>query len=137
MKHMKHIPFHLCNVVLFRVKQGIQWDINVHQDSCLMMSVVFLSQVPSDSGTGLLAEPQVAMFCGKLNMHINIQTGKWEPDPSGTKSCTGTKEGILQYCQEVKTTSLSFIYDCNTRSKIINEPLNHQSHFNPEPHLSL
>uniref|UniRef100_A0A672QPZ8 Amyloid-beta A4 protein n=1 Tax=Sinocyclocheilus grahami TaxID=75366 RepID=A0A672QPZ8_SINGR len=41
------------------------------------------------------------MFCGKLNMHINIQTGKWEPDPSGTKSCIGTKEGILQYCQEV------------------------------------
>ncbi|RXN16618.1 amyloid beta A4 isoform X2 [Labeo rohita] len=58
-------------------------------------------QVPSDSGTGLLAEPQVAMFCGKLNMHINVQTGKWESDPSGTKSCIGTKEGILQYCQEV------------------------------------
>ncbi|KAI2668825.1 Amyloid-beta A4 protein [Labeo rohita] len=56
--------------------------------------------VPSDSGTGLLAEPQVAMFCGKLNMHINVQTGKWESDPSGTKSCIGTKEGILQYCQE-------------------------------------
>uniref|UniRef100_A0A8C7YZY4 Amyloid-beta A4 protein n=1 Tax=Oryzias sinensis TaxID=183150 RepID=A0A8C7YZY4_9TELE len=50
---------------------------------------------------GLLAEPQVAMFCGKLNMHINVQTGKWESDPSGTKSCIGTKEGILQYCQEV------------------------------------
>uniref|UniRef100_A0A8C2ABZ1 Amyloid-beta A4 protein n=1 Tax=Cyprinus carpio TaxID=7962 RepID=A0A8C2ABZ1_CYPCA len=46
-------------------------------------------------------EPQVAMFCGKLNMHINIQSGKWEPDPTGTKSCIGTKEGILQYCQEV------------------------------------
>ncbi|XP_067261406.1 amyloid beta (A4) precursor protein a isoform X2 [Chanodichthys erythropterus] len=58
-------------------------------------------EVPSDSSTGLLAEPQVAMFCGKLNMHINVQTGKWEPDPSGTKSCIGTKEGILQYCQEV------------------------------------
>ncbi|RXM27325.1 Amyloid beta A4 protein [Acipenser ruthenus] len=41
------------------------------------------------------------MFCGKLNMHINVQTGKWESDPSGTKSCIGTKEGILQYCQEV------------------------------------
>lgn len=51
---------------------------------------------------GLLAEPQVAMFCGKLNMHINVQSGKWEQDPSGTKSCIGTKEGILQYCQEVK-----------------------------------
>ncbi|KAI7811541.1 amyloid beta (A4) precursor protein a isoform X1 [Triplophysa rosa] len=58
-------------------------------------------EVPSDTGTGLLAEPQVAMFCGKLNMHINVQTGKWESDPSGTKSCLGTKEGILQYCQEV------------------------------------
>uniref|UniRef100_A0A3B4Y315 Amyloid-beta A4 protein n=1 Tax=Seriola lalandi dorsalis TaxID=1841481 RepID=A0A3B4Y315_SERLL len=50
---------------------------------------------------GLLAEPQVAMFCSKLNMHINVQSGKWEPDPSGTKSCISTKEGILEYCQEV------------------------------------
>uniref|UniRef100_A0A3P9DDY1 Amyloid beta (A4) precursor-like protein 2 n=1 Tax=Maylandia zebra TaxID=106582 RepID=A0A3P9DDY1_9CICH len=41
------------------------------------------------------------MFCGKLNMHINIQTGRWEPDPSGTKSCVRTKDGILQYCQEM------------------------------------
>ncbi|XP_056088841.1 amyloid beta (A4) precursor protein b isoform X2 [Rhinichthys klamathensis goyatoka] len=58
-------------------------------------------EVPSDDSVGLLAEPQVAMFCGKLNMHINVQSGKWEPDPTGTKSCIGTKEGILQYCQEV------------------------------------
>uniref|UniRef100_A0A3Q2YVS2 Amyloid-beta A4 protein n=1 Tax=Hippocampus comes TaxID=109280 RepID=A0A3Q2YVS2_HIPCM len=57
--------------------------------------------VPTDGLTGLLAEPQVAMFCGKLNMHVNVQNGKWEPDPTGTKSCVGTKEGILQYCQEV------------------------------------
>ncbi|XP_009863764.1 PREDICTED: amyloid-like protein 2 isoform X3 [Apaloderma vittatum] len=41
------------------------------------------------------------MFCGKLNMHVNIQTGKWEPDTSGTKSCFGSKEEILQYCQEM------------------------------------
>ncbi|KAG7240450.1 hypothetical protein INR49_026873 [Caranx melampygus] len=59
------------------------------------------TRVPTDVSMGLLAEPQVAMFCGKLNMHINVQSGKWEPDPSGTKSCIGTKEGILQYCQEV------------------------------------
>uniref|UniRef100_A0A3Q1G156 Amyloid-beta A4 protein n=1 Tax=Acanthochromis polyacanthus TaxID=80966 RepID=A0A3Q1G156_9TELE len=58
-------------------------------------------QVPADDSVGLLTEPQVAMFCGKLNMHINVQSGKWESDPSGTNSCTGTKEGILQYCQEV------------------------------------
>ncbi|MGH0151517.1 UNVERIFIED_CONTAM: hypothetical protein FKN15_075211 [Acipenser sinensis] len=59
-------------------------------------------KVPTDGSVGLLAEPQVAMFCGKLNMHINVQTGKWESDPSGTKSCIGTKEGILQYCQELQ-----------------------------------
>ncbi|XP_007437885.2 amyloid-like protein 2 isoform X3 [Python bivittatus] len=41
------------------------------------------------------------MFCGKLNMHVNIQTGKWETDPSGTKSCFGRKEEILEYCQEI------------------------------------
>ncbi|XP_029596311.1 amyloid beta (A4) precursor protein a isoform X3 [Salmo trutta] len=58
-------------------------------------------EVPTDGGMGLLAEPQVAMFCGKLNMHVDVQSGKWVSDPSGTKSCIGTKEGILQYCQEV------------------------------------
>uniref|UniRef100_A0A8B9K9Z4 Amyloid beta like protein 2 n=1 Tax=Astyanax mexicanus TaxID=7994 RepID=A0A8B9K9Z4_ASTMX len=41
------------------------------------------------------------MFCGKLNMHVNIQTGRWEPDPSGAKTCIETKEGVLQYCQEM------------------------------------
>uniref|UniRef100_A0A4W4H1G4 Amyloid beta (A4) precursor-like protein 2 n=1 Tax=Electrophorus electricus TaxID=8005 RepID=A0A4W4H1G4_ELEEL len=56
----------------------------------------------ANAGTGFaVAEPQVAMFCGKLNMHVNIQTGRWEPDPSGTKTCVGTKEGVLQYCQEM------------------------------------
>ncbi|XP_053421391.1 amyloid-beta precursor protein isoform X5 [Nycticebus coucang] len=58
-------------------------------------------EVPTDGNAGLLAEPQIAMFCGKLNMHMNVQNGKWETDPSGTKTCIGTKEGILQYCQEV------------------------------------
>uniref|UniRef100_A0A096LWC0 Amyloid beta (A4) precursor-like protein 2 n=1 Tax=Poecilia formosa TaxID=48698 RepID=A0A096LWC0_POEFO len=61
-----------------------------------------LLALAANAGTGLGAvEPQVAMFCGKLNMHVNIQTGRWEPDPSGTKSCVGTKEGVLQYCQEM------------------------------------
>ncbi|XP_062454038.1 amyloid-beta precursor protein isoform X3 [Rhea pennata] len=58
-------------------------------------------EVPADGNAGLLAEPQIAMFCGKLNMHMNVQNGKWESDPSGTKTCIRTKEGILQYCQEV------------------------------------
>lgn len=65
-----------------------------------MVSFLLSIQVPADDSVGLLTEPQVAMFCGKLNMHINVQSGKWESDPSG-KSCIATKEGILQYCQEV------------------------------------
>uniref|UniRef100_A0A1A7XAP4 Amyloid-beta A4 protein n=1 Tax=Iconisemion striatum TaxID=60296 RepID=A0A1A7XAP4_9TELE len=67
----------------------------------LVATLTLSSEVPVDDSVGLLTEPQVAMFCGKLNMHINVQTGKWESDPSGSKSCIGTKEGILQYCQEV------------------------------------
>uniref|UniRef100_UPI003AADD8EC amyloid-beta A4 protein-like isoform X3 n=1 Tax=Centroberyx gerrardi TaxID=166262 RepID=UPI003AADD8EC len=67
----------------------------------LVATLTLSSEVPADDSVGLLAEPQVAMFCGKLNMHISVQSGKWESDPSGTKSCIGTKEGILQYCQEV------------------------------------
>uniref|UniRef100_A0A8C5F4A1 Amyloid-beta A4 protein n=1 Tax=Gadus morhua TaxID=8049 RepID=A0A8C5F4A1_GADMO len=57
--------------------------------------------VPGDDALGLLGEPQVAMFCGKLNMHVDVQSGRWGADPAGAKSCIGTKEGILQYCQEV------------------------------------
>ncbi|MED6235041.1 hypothetical protein ATANTOWER_013643 [Ataeniobius toweri] len=67
----------------------------------LVATLTLSSEVPIDDSVALITEPQVAMFCGKLNMHINVQTGKWEPDPSSTKSCIGTKEGILQYCQEV------------------------------------
>ncbi|KAM4741956.1 amyloid beta precursor like protein 2 isoform 2-T2 [Anableps anableps] len=62
----------------------------------------YIEALAANTGTGFpVPEPQVAMFCGKLNMHVNIQTGRWEPDPSGTKSCVGTKEGVLQYCQEM------------------------------------
>ncbi|KAG7255486.1 hypothetical protein CRUP_006683 [Coryphaenoides rupestris] len=67
----------------------------------------------ANAGTGFaVAEPQVAMFCGKLNMHVNIQTGRWEPDPSGTRSCLETKEGVLQYCQE-SLRPKSFTFKCD------------------------
>ncbi|KAM3607729.1 uncharacterized protein V6R79_012746 [Siganus canaliculatus] len=67
----------------------------------LAATLTLSAEVPADDSMGLLTEPQVAMFCGKLNMHINVQSGKWESDPTSSKSCIGTKEGILQYCQEV------------------------------------
>ncbi|KAK2848191.1 hypothetical protein Q7C36_009873 [Tachysurus vachellii] len=62
----------------------------------------YMEALAANQGTGFaVAEPQVAMYCGKLNMHVNIQTGQWEPDPSGRKSCIRKKEGVLEYCQEM------------------------------------
>ncbi|XP_075136241.1 amyloid beta precursor like protein 2 isoform X6 [Leptodactylus fuscus] len=62
----------------------------------------YIEALAANAAAGFaVSEPQVAMFCGKLNMHVNVQTGKWEPDPSGSRSCFQTKEEILQYCQEV------------------------------------
>uniref|UniRef100_A0A8D0L402 Amyloid beta like protein 1 n=1 Tax=Sphenodon punctatus TaxID=8508 RepID=A0A8D0L402_SPHPU len=49
----------------------------------------------------MLGDPQVAMFCGKLTLHLNVQTGHWEPDAFGTHSCFRTIEEIRGYCQEV------------------------------------
>lgn len=48
-----------------------------------------------------LGDPQVAMFCGKLVLHLNVQTGRWEPDAFGTHTCFHTNEEIRSYCQEV------------------------------------
>lgn len=80
------------------------FEVFFRSDNTINMFCFCLSSqaLAANAGTGFaVAEPQIAMFCGKLNMHVNIQTGKWEPDTSGTKSCFGRKEEILQYCQEV------------------------------------
>ncbi|XP_073459423.1 amyloid beta precursor like protein 2 isoform X7 [Aquarana catesbeiana] len=62
----------------------------------------YIEALAANAASGFaMTEPQVAMFCGKLNMHVNVQTSKWEPDPSGTKSCFQKEDEILEYCQEV------------------------------------
>nr|XP_032833021.1 amyloid-beta A4 protein-like [Petromyzon marinus] len=61
------------------------------------MAVVVVMAAPPPSS----AHPQVAMFCGKLNMHLDLRTGVWEPDPSGTTSCLSSSHDILKYCQQV------------------------------------
>ncbi|XP_026514330.1 amyloid-like protein 1 isoform X1 [Terrapene carolina triunguis] len=48
-----------------------------------------------------VSEPQVAVFCGKLTMHRNLQTGGWDPDAAGARSCFRNRQEILAYCQEV------------------------------------
>uniref|UniRef100_A0A3Q3NRW4 E1 domain-containing protein n=1 Tax=Labrus bergylta TaxID=56723 RepID=A0A3Q3NRW4_9LABR len=61
-----------------------------------------LRALAANAGTGFaVASRRWRCSAEKINMHVNIQTGRWEPDPSGTKSCVGTKEGVLQYCQEM------------------------------------
>ncbi|XP_013864148.1 amyloid-like protein 1 [Austrofundulus limnaeus] len=48
-----------------------------------------------------LAEPQIAMFCGRQLLHMNIQSGQWEPDPQGRQGCFKDPNEILSYCQEI------------------------------------
>ncbi|KAM6995097.1 amyloid beta precursor like protein 2 isoform 1-T1 [Tautogolabrus adspersus] len=48
-----------------------------------------------------VAEPQIAMFCGRQLLHMNLQTGQWEPDPQGRQGCFKEPSEILSYCQEV------------------------------------
>ncbi|TKS81918.1 Amyloid-like protein 2 [Collichthys lucidus] len=46
-------------------------------------------------------EPQIAMFCGRQLLHMNLQTGQWEPDTQGRQGCFKEPSEILSYCQEV------------------------------------
>uniref|UniRef100_A0A8C5DJT5 Amyloid beta (A4)-like protein 1 n=1 Tax=Gouania willdenowi TaxID=441366 RepID=A0A8C5DJT5_GOUWI len=51
-----------------------------------------------------VAEPQIAMFCGHQLLHMNTQTGQWEPDPQGRQGCFKETTDILSYCQEMYPT---------------------------------
>ncbi|XP_028836030.1 amyloid-like protein 1 isoform X2 [Denticeps clupeoides] len=54
------------------------------------------------SGPGPLStEPQVAMFCGRPLLHMNQESGQWEPDPQGRQDCFTDPSQILSYCQEM------------------------------------
>lgn len=53
-----------------------------------------------------VAEPQIAMFCGRQLLHMNTQTGQWEPDPQGRQSCFKETSQIQSYCQEVGSKTL-------------------------------
>uniref|UniRef100_A0A669EF00 Amyloid beta like protein 1 n=1 Tax=Oreochromis niloticus TaxID=8128 RepID=A0A669EF00_ORENI len=48
-----------------------------------------------------VAEPQIAMFCGRQLLHMNTQTGQWEPDPQGRQGCFKEPSQIQSYCQEM------------------------------------
>ncbi|XP_032084612.1 amyloid-like protein 2 isoform X1 [Thamnophis elegans] len=89
-------------VAMGRCGRSLLWLLLLCLGSPAATLAGYIEALAANGGIGFaVAEPQIAMFCGKLNMHVNIQTGKWETDPSGTKSCFGRKEEILQYCQEI------------------------------------
>ncbi|XP_053479249.1 amyloid-like protein 2 isoform X4 [Ictalurus furcatus] len=96
----------------------------------------YVEVLAANPGTGFaVAEPQVAMYCGKLNMHVNIQTGHWEPDPSGTKSCIRNKEGVLEYCQEMyPKLEITNVLEANQPVKIENWCRKGKKQCNPQAH---
>uniref|UniRef100_F7BET8 Amyloid beta precursor like protein 2 n=1 Tax=Monodelphis domestica TaxID=13616 RepID=F7BET8_MONDO len=98
---------------------------------------IHLHALAANAGTGFaVAEPQIAMFCGKLNMHVNIQTGKWEPDPTGTKTCFGTREEVLQYCQEMyPELEITNVMEANKRVVIDNWCKKGKKQCKPRSHI--
>ncbi|XP_072467702.1 amyloid beta precursor like protein 2 isoform X3 [Notamacropus eugenii] len=97
----------------------------------------YIEALAANAGTGFaVAEPQIAMFCGKLNMHVNIQTGKWEPDPAGTKTCFGTREEVLQYCQEMyPELEITNVMEANKRVVIDNWCKKGKKQCKPRSHI--
>lgn len=54
------------------------------------------------NGPGLSEpQPQIAMYCGRVLLYMNTQTGQWEPDPQGRQGCFTEHSQVLSYCQEM------------------------------------
>ncbi|NP_001120906.1 amyloid-like protein 1 precursor [Xenopus tropicalis] len=46
--------------------------------------------------------PQLALFCGRVPLHMDLTNGQWVSDPRGIPSCIGSsKDEILKYCREI------------------------------------
>ncbi|XP_062254609.1 amyloid beta precursor like protein 1 isoform X2 [Platichthys flesus] len=65
---------------------------------CVWTSVEALAMAEVN-GPG--AQPQIAMFCGRQLLHMNLQTGQWEPDSWGQQGCFKDPSEILAYCQKM------------------------------------
>ena len=64
-------------------------------------------------GRPLVAEPQIAMFCGHQLLHMNTETAQWQPDPQGRQGCFTLPSQILSYCQEVRPPQRSWVHTTN------------------------
>ncbi|KAF3691790.1 Amyloid-like protein 2 [Channa argus] len=68
---------------------------------CVWENVEALAMTDVNGPGPQAAEPQIAMFCGRQLLHMNLQTGQWEPDPQGRQGCFKEPSEILSYCQEM------------------------------------
>jgi len=46
-------------------------------------------------------EPRVAISCGRVPFHIDLQTGSWVADPDGISKCDHNKHRVKKYCQKM------------------------------------
>ncbi|KPP74299.1 amyloid-like protein 2-like [Scleropages formosus] len=60
-----------------------------------------VSMAEASGPTPQVVEPQIAMFCGRQMLHMNTESGQWEPDPQGRQGCFTDPSKILSYCQEM------------------------------------
>ncbi|XP_074171850.1 amyloid beta precursor like protein 1 isoform X8 [Rhinolophus sinicus] len=44
---------------------------------------------------------QVAGLCGRLTLHRNLRTGRWEPDPQRSRRCLRDPQRALEYCRQM------------------------------------
>ncbi|XP_035528106.1 amyloid-like protein 1 isoform X2 [Morone saxatilis] len=68
---------------------------------CVWENVEALAMTEVNGPGPQVVEPQIAMFCGRQLLHMNTQTGQWEPDPQGRQGCFKEPSEILSYCQEM------------------------------------
>ncbi|KAM4581142.1 amyloid beta precursor like protein 2 isoform 1-T1 [Odontesthes bonariensis] len=68
---------------------------------CVRGNVEALAMAEVNGPGQQVAEPQIAMFCGRQLLHMNVQTGQWEPDPQGRQDCFKDPSQILSYCHEM------------------------------------
>ncbi|XP_070767468.1 amyloid beta precursor like protein 1 isoform X1 [Enoplosus armatus] len=68
---------------------------------CVWENVEALAMTEVNGPGPQVAEPQIAMFCGRQLLHMDLQTGQWEPDPQGRQGCFKEPGEFLSYCQEM------------------------------------
>ncbi|XP_004595098.2 amyloid beta precursor like protein 1 isoform X2 [Ochotona princeps] len=44
---------------------------------------------------------QVAGLCGRLTLHRDLRTGRWEPDPQLSRRCLRDPQRALEYCRQM------------------------------------